>query len=31
MAIYLHATLDRDRSLAEKSRATYEAWRENRP
>ncbi|HEU5036073.1 MAG TPA: site-specific integrase [Nocardioides sp.] len=26
MAIYQHATLDRDRSLAEKIGATYEAW-----
>ncbi len=31
MAIYQHATLDRDRSLAEKIGATYEAWRESRP
>ena len=31
MAIYQHATLDRDRSLAEKIGATYEAWRVNRP
>ena len=31
MAIYQHATLDRDRSLAEKIGATYDAWRENRP
>jgi integrase len=31
MAVYQHATLDRDRSLAEKIGATYEAWRENRP
>jgi len=31
MAIYQHASLDRDRSLAEKIRATYEAWRESRP
>ncbi len=30
MAIYQHATLDRDRSLAEKIGATYEAWWENR-
>jgi integrase len=30
MAIYQHATLDRDRSLAEKIGATYEAWRESR-
>jgi hypothetical protein len=26
MAIYQHATLDRDRSLAEKIGATYDAW-----
>lgn len=31
MAIYQHATLDRDRSLAEKIGATYEAWRKDRP
>lgn len=31
MAIYQHATLDRDRSLAEKIGATYDAWRDNRP
>ena len=31
MAIYQHATLDRDKSLAEKIGATYEAWRETRP
>jgi integrase len=31
LAIYQHATLDRDRSLAEKIGATYEAWRETRP
>ena len=31
MAIYQHATLDRDRSLAEKIGATYDAWRESRP
>ena len=31
MAIYQHATLDRDKSLAEKIGATYEAWRESRP
>jgi len=31
MAIYQHATLDRDRSPAEKIGATYEAWRESRP
>jgi integrase len=31
MAVYQHATLDRDRSLAEKIGATYEAWRESRP
>ncbi len=31
MAIYQHATLDRDRSLAEKIGARYDAWRENRP
>ncbi len=30
MAIYQHATLDRDKSLAEKIGATYEAWRESR-
>ena len=30
MAIYQHATLDRDRSLAEKIGATYEAWRAGR-
>lgn len=30
MAIYQHATLDRDRSLAEKIGATYEAWRDRR-
>ncbi len=27
MAIYQHATLDRDKSLAERIGATYEAWR----
>ena len=31
MAIYQHATLDRDRSLAEKIGVTYDAWHENRP
>lgn len=31
MAIYQHATLDRDRSLAESIGRTYEAWREERP
>ena len=31
MAIYQHATLDRDRFLAEKIGATYEAWLESRP
>jgi integrase len=31
MAIYQHATLDRDKSLAEKIGATYDAWRESRP
>lgn len=31
MAIYQHAALDRDKSLAEKIVATYEAWRESRP
>jgi integrase len=30
MAIYQHATLDRDKSLAEKIGQTYEAWRESR-
>ena len=30
MAIYQHATLDRDRSLAEKIGATYENWAKNR-
>ena len=30
MAIYQHATLDRDKSLAEKIGATSEAWRESR-
>jgi integrase len=30
MAIYQHATLDRDKSLAEKIGETYEAWRESR-
>lgn len=30
MAIYQHATLDRDRSLAEKIGATYETWRRGR-
>lgn len=29
MAIYQHATLDRDKSLAEKIGETYEAWRES--
>ena len=31
MAIYQHATMDRDRSLAEKIGTTYDAWRERRP
>ena len=31
MAIYQHATLDRDKSLAEKIGATYEAWSQSRP
>jgi hypothetical protein len=31
MAIYQHATLDRDRSLAEKIGETYDAWRAGRP
>jgi len=31
MAIYQHATLDRDKSLTEKIGATYDAWRESRP
>jgi hypothetical protein len=31
MAIYQHATLDRDKSLAEKDGATYTAWCESRP
>ena len=31
MAIYQHATLDRDKSLAEKIGETYDAWRANRP
>lgn len=31
MSIYQHATLDRDRSLAEKIGATYDAWRASRP
>jgi hypothetical protein len=26
MAIYQHATLDRDKALAEKIGATYDAW-----
>lgn len=30
MAIYQHATLDRDRSLAEKIGQTYDAWRDSR-
>lgn len=30
MSIYQHATLDRDRSLAEKIGATYDAWRGER-
>jgi len=30
MAIYQHATLDRDRSLAEMIRESYEVWAENR-
>jgi integrase len=30
MAIYQHATLDRDKSLAEKIGATYETWSESR-
>jgi integrase len=30
MAIYQHATLDRDKSLAEKIGATYETWRKGR-
>ena len=30
MAIYQHATLDRDRALAEKIDATYDAWRNDR-
>jgi hypothetical protein len=30
MAIYQHATLDRDRLLAEKIGASYEAWHANR-
>lgn len=30
MAIYQHATLDRDASLAERTGATYDAWREDR-
>ncbi|MGH3346527.1 MAG: tyrosine-type recombinase/integrase [Nocardioides sp.] len=31
MAIYQHATLDRDKSLAEKIGATYAAWNKSRP
>lgn len=31
MAIYQHTTRDRDRSLAEKIGAAYQAWRESRP
>jgi len=31
MAIYQHATLDRDKSLAEKIGATYDAWSQSRP
>lgn len=30
MAIYQHATLDRDQALAEKIGATYDAWHKNR-
>ena len=30
MAIYQHATLDRDKALAEKIGATYDAWRKDR-
>ncbi len=30
MAIYQHATLDRDRLLAEKIGQSYDAWRESR-
>ncbi|CAN5384622.1 hypothetical protein BH09ACT12_BH09ACT12_25370 [soil metagenome] len=30
MAIYQHATLDRDQALAEKIGATYDAWHQNR-
>jgi integrase len=31
MAIYQHATLDRDKSLAERIGETYETWRESQP
>jgi integrase len=31
MAIYQHATLDRDKSLAEKIGATYDAWSKDHP
>jgi integrase len=30
MAIYQHATLDRDRALAERIGETYDAWRDSR-
>ena len=30
MAIYQHATLDRDKALAERIGATYEAWSKQR-
>jgi hypothetical protein len=30
MAIFQHATLDRDRSLAEKIGTTYDAWQASR-
>ena len=31
MAIYQHATIDRDKSLADRIGATYEAWRQSGP